>query len=416
MIPFFTTILLPVIEIALLSIFGAIVLYLMLLTLLALTSKKGQPVSKVKYTRRFALVVPAHNEEIAIAQTLDSLLAVHYPQGYFKVIVVADNCTDRTAEIARERGVLVYERTDQELRGKGYALRWCFDQILSKQYVYEAVVVIDADSVVSANFLTVMNYYLEQGAQVIQSCDMVAPKPGIWSAEITRLGFTLYNHVRPLGRKRLKTSAGLRGNGMCFSTLTLRTVPWDAFSVAEDVEYGLHLLLHDIPVVYAPEAEVLATMPENARNAESQRARWEQGRLPVIRRNAGPLLKAVFTRMSGNALDALIDLIIPPLVTVVAAIICCFGVTVALWIFGIDGLELYIAAWAALFLLSLSHVLLGLLAAEADRHLYKALFYIPRYAVWKGYLRLKTMRGSPTRWIRTTREHQIPSSLVKKEH
>lgn len=409
-------ILLKLLELCMLIALGSVILYLVLLSICALLSRRMHGPFKTKQYRRFAVVVPAHNEELAIGRTLDSLFALDYPQNYFDVIVIADNCTDATATLARERGAVVYERTNTTLRGKGFALRWCFDQLLSKKYVYEAVVVIDADSVASSNFLTVMNYYLERGAQAIQSSDMVSPRPGAWSSEITRLGFTLYNYVRPLGRKLLNASAGLRGNGMCFSSLTLRTVPWDAYTVAEDLEYGLQLLLHEIPVVFAPEAQVLATMPEHAVNAETQRTRWEKGRIPVIRRHAWPLLVSAASRMSFKSFDALIDLVIPPFVNLVAAVVLLFLLTVAAAYAGVAELWPYAIAWIVIIVLSILHVLIGLLSTKADRRLYLALLYIPRYAVWKFMLKLKVFRHSPTKWIRTTRERQMVPPLAEDQH
>ena len=222
----------------LLFVFGFFTLYLTALSILALGGRKrGSLVAS--HQRKFAVVIPAHNEELAIAKTIRSLLAIDYPHSLFDLIVVADNCNDKTADIARSLGVIVYEREDHIHGGKGYALRWCFERLLTRQPGYDAMAVIDADSAASGNFLVVMNSYLERGAPVIQCSDVVEPSPGAWSAEMTRIGFLLYNYVRPMGRRVIGCSAGLRGNGMCFRTEALRTVPWEAYSLAEDLEYGM---------------------------------------------------------------------------------------------------------------------------------------------------------------------------------
>jgi len=355
--------------------------------------------------RRFAIVVPAHNEELSIEKTLSSLFAINYPREHVDVVVIADNCTDRTAELARDQGAIVYERTNLELRGKGYALRWCFDILMSRQPGYDAFVVIDADSVASMNFLSVMNWYLEQGSKVIQASDLVEPNPGVWSSEVTRLGFTLYNYVRPLGRSVLRCSTGLRGNGMCFSTEIFQRIPWNTYSLNEDLEFGLVLLLNGSTVDFAPEAQVLATMPNTARHAQSQRMRWEKGRYPVIRKYAIPLLRNSIRGRLLTSLDALVDLVTPPLVNLFAFVTIMFGLTVFLWIVGIETMSLFIMLWGIVIVMGFVHVFVGLVAAKADSSLYRSLVYVPRYVVWKLAVYMNVIRDVRTQeWIRTTRE------------
>src|SRR5712692_8125342 len=118
-----------VVEWVLLAIFGLPLAYLCLLSLLALAPGTRRTF-KTAGRRRFAVVVPAHNEEQTIGPTLRSLLAIDYPRDRFEVVLVADNCTDRTARAGRRSGVRVLERHDSSSRGKGYALRWCFDALL----------------------------------------------------------------------------------------------------------------------------------------------------------------------------------------------------------------------------------------------------------------------------------------------
>jgi cellulose synthase/poly-beta-1,6-N-acetylglucosamine synthase-like glycosyltransferase len=391
-------------QILLLATVGFFVVYLFMLSVLASFARRSGNATTTRQ-RRFAAVIPAHNEELTIAPTIQSLLQVDYPREYFDVVVIADNCSDGTAEVSRDSGAVVLERQNKELRGKGYALRWCFDKLLSQQGRYDAFVVVDADSVASANFLTVMNYHLEQGARVIQASDLVKPQPGAWSSEMTRLGFTLYNYVRPLGRRVIGCSAGLRGNGMCFAADVLSAHPWQAYSRAEDLEFGLHLLLQGIPVSFAPEASVLATMPQNPQLAESQRARWEGGRFPVIRRYTLPLLRNALVRGSFRSLDAFIDLVTPPLITLMGMVVGILLVTVSLSIIGATSALIFVYLWLGVFLLGFLHMFIGLYAAHADALLYKALFHLPRYTMWKAALLLKLVREDQTKeWIRTTRE------------
>ncbi|HTK82625.1 MAG TPA: glycosyltransferase [Bacteroidota bacterium] len=402
-------------DILLLSALGLILFYLATLSVLALFSQPKKDVHACRQ-RLFAVVIPAHNEEMIIEKTLRSLLAIDYPQDLFDVILLADNCSDNTAEIGRSFAATVYEREDMSLRGKGHALRWCFDRLLSSGKPYDACVVIDADSEVSDNVLHVFNHYLEHGASVVQIADVVKPQPGAWNSEILRLAFTLYNVVRPMGKKVLGCSAGLRGNGMCFSVSTLRNVPWQAYSLTEDFEYGLMLLLQDINVVFAPEATAVNTMPTEAKNSQSQRTRWELGRLPVIKKYVPLLLREAIVRKSFKLFDAVVEIVMPPIVNILIIVLMIIAAHIILLAVGNKEVLLYVWLWGVVLGFGVLHVFAGMIAVKADRSLYKALFYIPQYAVWKILLYLKlVIKGKPREWVRTTREHQsvqTPKSLL----
>jgi cellulose synthase/poly-beta-1,6-N-acetylglucosamine synthase-like glycosyltransferase len=406
---------LMLVDILLLMVLGFFLLYLALLSVLALLA---QPKRVVQPSRRrlFAVIVPAHNEQIVIEKALRSLRALDYPRELYEIILVADNCSDSTAEIGRTMSATLYEREDMSLRGKGHALRWCFDLLLASGKGYDACVVVDADTEVSRNMLTVMNRYLEEGAHVVQVADVVKPQPGVWNSEIIRLAFTLYNVVRPMGKKVIGCSAGLRGNGMCFSTETLRQVPWQAYSLTEDLEYGLMLPLHGVDVVFAPEATVVTTMPTEQRHSQTQRARWEMGRIPVIKKYGPLLLKAAVRQRSFKLFDAFVDIVMPPIVNMLLVVMAITVLHVAFVLLGNKDAIVLCWLWAAVFMLGMVHVLGGMFAVNADRSLYKALLYVPQYALWKIFLYLKlAIKGNPREWIRTTREHHntpVPKSLL----
>src|SRR5262245_60336754 len=118
--------------------------------------------------RRFAVLIPAHNEDLVIGRLLGSLARVDYAADRFDVCVVADNCTDRTAQIARGLGALVYERFSQTERAKGFALRWLLERLRNGGHVYDAFVVLDADTLVQPDLLRCLDARLEAGSQVVQ--------------------------------------------------------------------------------------------------------------------------------------------------------------------------------------------------------------------------------------------------------
>lgn len=388
----------------------------------------------------FVVMIPAHNEEAVLAETLQSVKKLEYPSSYVDIVVIADNCTDATADIARKEGVYVLERTHPVLRGKGYALKWGFNAILD-HIDPDAVVVLDADSTISSNALAVLQHDLREGHEIVQLLDLVQNRPGSWSLQMSRLGFFLFNYIRPMARRQLGLSITLRGNGMCFSSNVLKEHGWTTFSQAEDLDYSLYLLHHGHRVHFEPQAEVLAQMPVRARDAVTQRIRWESGR-SVFRREYGPLfLKSLFKkgdRLRWSKLDTLIELSIPPLMNLVISVVVVFT-SIALfsgWLYeqpalnssaerGVGTSTDTVSASASPFdelswmlivmipagpLLLLLHIVLGLSSRRSDPGMWNALLFTPLYLLWKVRVmltslvqRIRRTGAFGNEWIRTSR-------------
>lgn len=384
--------------------------YLAFLTFLAMLRKLRQIEQDASHTnRRFAVLVPAHDEETVIEQTLRSLKQMDYPESSFEIVVIADNCTDKTADISRALGVTVLERFDNVNKGKGFALRWCLDKIIHSVPRYDAFVVIDADSVVSRNFLTVMSAYLEDGADCIQSSDMVIPQPGSWSPEMTRVAFILHNYVRPLGKLSIGCSSGLNGNGMCFSRKLIETMPWNAYSRVEDLEHSLQLALDNVRIHFAPEAAVRAIMPSDPKNAETQRRRWEMGRFPLIMKYTKPLILGSIRKRSFMIFDMFIELITPAFLNIFGFTSIMLALNLFALLVGAPWLTSITILWTLALLLETFHVLGGLKAAQADGDTYLVLMKLPKYAAWKLSLYFKTwLRGDEKQWVRTARDTTDP--------
>ena len=186
--------------------------------------------------KRIAVLVPAHDEAALIARCVQSLQAQTYPSRLYDVIVVADNCSDATASIARSAGADVLVRDEPDARGKGRALRWAFDRVLRRPIPPDAVVVVDADSVADPCFLSALVRPFESGASAVQGESLLA-EDGSRAASLRAAAFLLVNRVRPAGRSALGLPCDLTGNGMLLSSELLRAYPWDAFTSAEDLEY-----------------------------------------------------------------------------------------------------------------------------------------------------------------------------------
>ncbi|HSY24506.1 MAG TPA: glycosyltransferase family 2 protein [Polyangiaceae bacterium] len=357
---------------------------------------------------RFDVIVPAHNEELGIEATVKNLLAVDYPPSMRRVVVVADNCSDKTADRARAAGADVMERTDKVRRGKGYALAYAFERSIGErgERAVDAVVVVDADTKVSSNLLRAFDARLRKGAQAAQAEYCVANPDASWRTRLMHIGFTLFHDVRSRARERLGLSAGLRGNGMAFSTAVLKEVPHEAFSIVEDVEYGIRLGLAGHRVHYAGHAKVYGEMVASEEGSRSQRSRWEGGRLALVRQHALPLLREAWRRKSVVLLDLAADLLVPPLTYVV---ITTFGGTaVALaWVALGGGAWWAAAPWLLASGLVLVYVGRGLWLAGVGPRAVVDLAYAPVYMVWKVALAARTSakQSAPqAEWVRTARE------------
>ena len=345
------------------------------------------------------VVVPAHDEEAGIAATVASLLALDYPRDRVRVLVVADNCTDGTAARARAAGALVLERHDPAHRGKGHALAHAFAHVLADG-VAAGVVVVDADTVVSPNLLRAMAARLAAGEAAAQAEYGVRNADASWRTRLMAVAFACYHTARSLGRERLGLSCGLRGNGMAFRVDTLRAHPHHAFSRVEDVEYGLGLGAAGVRVAYVPEATVLGEMPATAAAARSQRERWEQGRAG-LRRRWIPRLLAAARREGRVPLDLALDLLVPPLTTLVAvALLGALAAGAAAW----RGAAGAVGAlpWAAALVALAVYVGRGAALAGQGPRVLLDLAWAPAYAAWKLALALRPAPRSEA-WVRTAR-------------
>ena len=372
------------------------------LALLAALSRRILPRAAASGVR-FDVIVPAHDEESGITSTIESLFAIAYPRDHFRVTVIADNCSDATAARARDAGARVMERNDATRRGKGHALDFAYSAVLAEGFA-DAVVVIDADTVVSANLLSEFAALLATGAEAVQAAYGVRNATATWRTRLMHIAFTLFHDVRSLGRERLGLSCGLRGNGMCFSRDVLRRVPPSAYSIVEDVEQGIQLGLAGVRIHYAAGAKVMGEMPEDALASRSQRERWEGGRLALARRHVPALLRAAIRDRDPVTLDLAADLLVPPLSILVGLIV--LGLCVAL-IASRSGAEaLPLVGWLVAAAGIGTYVGRGIVLSGVGPRAILDLAWAPLYMIWKLTL-FKPFRPRDDSWVRTTRNSAV---------
>lgn len=280
----------------------------------------------------FDVVVPAHNEAGMIQRCLASLRKLDWPATHFRLLVIADNCNDATAGLARAAGALVLERDDPTLRGKGYALRLAFEHSRESGWA-DAVVVVDADTEVSPNLLEAFAARIEGGAGAVQAHYGVLNPADSWRTRLMAIAHGAFHSLRSQARERLQLSCGVRGNGWCVTHCTLIKVPYRAFSLTEDLEYGIALGLAGQRVYYAGEAYANGDMATGEMIARRQRQRWEDGRFDLMRTQAVPLLLAAIRKRSQVCLDLALDLLVLPLTYVALNVIAlsAAAIVASLW-------------------------------------------------------------------------------------
>lgn len=383
------------------GLIGLIVGYLLLLTGAALFARRRSPRRSGEPTQRFAILVPAHNEERLLPSTLASLRAMDYPPELFQVYVVADNCNDRTAELARQGGARVYERFNTELVGKGYALEWLLEKVWASQTEHDAIVILDADTVVSPNFLRVMDARMARGERAIQAYYAVRDPASSRSASLRAVALAVLHYLRPQGRMVLGGSTGLKGNGMVFAADIMRKHRWPA-SLTEDIEYHMALILAGERVMFAPDAQVQAEMPDTLNSSQSQNVRWERGRVEMVQNYVPRLMREAARRRSFLLFDAAVEQLIPPYSVVAGASVAGLAAAAAL------RSRPAVLLGLALIKGQIVYIFTGLALSQAPRHVYLTLLYAPFFVLWKIWLYIRVLFGRNNQdWIRTRRNTDI---------
>ncbi|UUY03527.1 glycosyltransferase [Svornostia abyssi] len=258
------------------------------------------------------VLVPAHDEASVIEAAVASMRASVYPEALLRIIVVADNCRDETAALARAAGAGVWERTDTAARGKGHALAWALDRLAPDLHDRAVVLFVDADCTVSPNLVAECEAAIRAGEQVVQ-CDYVVANPDAAPAAALRFAaFRLVNTVRPAGKDALGLSAGLLGTGMAFRGDVLRELGWHAASITEDLEQHLRIVESGRRVAFLASAAVSSPMPETHAEADSQQLRWEGGRARLAGGPALGLLAQGVRRGDRVLAHAAFELLLPP--------------------------------------------------------------------------------------------------------
>lgn len=367
-------------------------LELLIVTILSIRKpRRSAPVSCAT-AFRVAVIVPAHNEELNIARCVRSLLPPGHCVAPENVIVIADNCADQTARHAVAAGARVLVRDDPGRRGKGFALDYAFGKLAPEGW--DAFAVVDADSEVAPNFLEELTAALRGGAAAAQCRYLVRNAGESVHTRLMNIALFAFNVLRPRARERAGLSAGIYGNGFALSAETLRSVPYAATSVVEDLEYHLALVRAGKRVAFVDATAVYGDMPVAGPGVDTQRARWEGGRFRMIKDKAPGLLRDVL-RGDWRLAEPCLDLLLLPL---------AFHVSLLLLAAATPFWPVRAIAFGGLAVVALHLVTAVRLMGGGFRD-FAILFSAPLYVLWKILLIPKLVRSarSGSAWIRTER-------------
>ncbi len=371
-------------------------LELLLLTLAAISPKKGLEINRTVVTSslpRLAVVMPAHNEAAGIAACVANLRTGLNKTTGCELIVIADNCQDDTAAIATEAGARVLVRQDAVKRGKGYALDYAFKTLLTENF--DGFIVIDADSRVDENLIGDFQQVFAQGIDAVQCRYRIANPDASRRARLQYIAWLAFNELRLLGREKLGVSVGILGNGFALSRAVLEAVPYEAGSIAEDMEYHLRLVNAGLKMRYLDTVTVSSDAPNQGANAAVQRSRWEGGRFRLIIDHVPALFIGVL-RGEWRLLEPLAELLLLPL---------AYHVLLLLFTLLMPAPALQYYAFAGL-LLVVAHVLIAIRRGGGGIEDIKILAGVPFYILWKLTLMPKLWRSArnDAQWQRTDRE------------
>jgi cellulose synthase/poly-beta-1,6-N-acetylglucosamine synthase-like glycosyltransferase len=293
--------LLRVISIPVLLFGAAIVSNYWFLALVAVARRGSKKPGGLITLKSFAIVIPAHNEETGIGRTVRSCQDLDYPKDKYAIHVIADNCCDHTAHVARIHGVTCLERADNKRRGKGYALEYAFERIDLDRF--DAVVVLDGDCVIDRHALRVFNRYLGAGAKALQAINSASNPDESATSYVLAVGNCIENELFCAPRAQLGLSVFLRGTGMVLQCDLLHRFPWRAHSIVEDVEYALVLARSGIRVHFVQEAGVHSAFPADGTQLRVQRTRWASGNLGFAKTHAVRLICEGLCRGRWTLLD-----------------------------------------------------------------------------------------------------------------
>lgn len=263
----------------------------------------------IEKDHKFMAIIPAHNEENVIKNLVESLKAQNYPEELYDIYVIADNCTDATAEIAKEAGAKVLKRFDEEHKTKGFALNWFLKQKIEENADYDAFCVFDADNIVDKNFLKNMNKKLCQGEEIVQGYRDIKNPTDSWITGGYAIFYWMMNRFYHLARYNLGLSPLINGTGFMVKFDVIKPNGWETYTLTEDIEFSLQRIVAGKKLGWATDAIVYDEQPVGFKQSWSQRSRWTVGHIQCMGRYTKPLANSVKENKTLVTFDGLLYIV-----------------------------------------------------------------------------------------------------------
>ena len=283
-------------------------LYQLIISICSLINFKEKPILEEK-TNKFMAIIPAHNEENVIENLVASLQKQDYPKDSYDIYVIADNCTDNTAKIAKKAGAIVYERFDSINKTKGAALKWFLGQKIEEDAPYDAFCVFDADNIVDVNFLKNMNKKLCQGETVVQGYRDIKNPTDSWVTAGYAIFYWTMNRFYHLARYNIGLSPLINGTGFMVRFDQVKPEGWNTVTLTEDIEFSLKQIIRGRKLGWARDAIVYDEQPVGFKQSWSQRSRWTVGHIQCISEYTKKLAVAVKENKTVMNFDGLLYIV-----------------------------------------------------------------------------------------------------------
>ena len=295
-------------------------MYNLIISACALIKFKDKPL-KINKKHKFMAIIPAHNEETVVTNLINSLKAQDYPQELLDIYVIADNCTDNTADVARKAGAIVYERFDETKKTKGYAMQWFLKQKIDENADFDAFCVFDADNVANADFIKNMNKKLCQGEEVVQGYRDIKNPTDSWVAAGYALFYWTMHRFYHLARYNIGLSPLLNGTGFMVKFDVVKPNGWDTKTLTEDIEFSLINMCQGRKLGWATDAIVYDEQPIGFKQSWTQRMRWSVGHIQCFKIYTKQLAKNTIKNKKMVTFDGLLYLMGMPLLIITLSLL-----------------------------------------------------------------------------------------------
>ena len=312
--------------------------YQLVISICSLINFKEKPILEEK-TNKFMAIIPAHNEEAVVENLIMSLQKQDYPRDSYDFYVIADNCTDDTAKIAKKAGAIVYERFDSMHKTKGAALNWFLAQKIEEDAPYDAFCIFDADNIVDVNFLKNMNKKLCQGETVVQGYRDIKNPTDSWVTAGYAIFYWTMNRFYHLARYNIGLSPLINGTGFMVRFDQVKPEGWNTKTLTEDIEFSLKQIIRGRKLGWARDAIVYDEQPVGFKQSWSQRSRWTVGHIQCMGEYTKKLALAVKEHKTVMNFDGLLYIVgsIPMFIITILLLLVNAGLYLGK---GLTGMEL----------------------------------------------------------------------------